>query len=239
VRRPGHDQRHDRQQRDRHQHRGARLQAEHRQQQEAGAEAAADRARRVGEVEHAGASPDRQFGALDDAVGEREAEPHEQRRHADLEQDRPDVEPELGQRRSGARLRGVCGSVNRRDVGERHAGKRRRDEHPLRAHEPFRRPPGAALHDAPEHGAGADADQDHGEQQREHGAKAAEQHAEVAEPQDLHPHGREAGEGQGDAGEDDRSPVSRLWSSVSGLWSPVSGHCRLGFGRRLRFLPFR
>ena len=87
------------------QRRGAALYPEPWEEDEAGRQRAAHRAGRVGKIENARPAGDRVLRALDDGIGERKAESHQERRYGDLQQDRSRVEPQLGEgsRPSGLR----------------------------------------------------------------------------------------------------------------------------------------
>ena len=96
-------------------HRCTRLYSKRRQKEKTGRERAADGAHRVRQIEGAGTRADGVLHALDDGVGERKAEPHQQCGYSGLQQDRRRVEPQLGQCpcHSGRRIRGGSRETDR------------------------------------------------------------------------------------------------------------------------------
>ena len=100
------------------------LDAEARQQQVAGGERTEHGAGSVCEIQHAGPAPDRALGVLDHGVAERKGRAHQQRGHADFEEHRPCVEPQL--RESS----GACG-VDRVGAVDGQTCERKHDEQRL------------------------------------------------------------------------------------------------------------
>ena len=150
---------------------------------------------------------------LDDRVGQRKAETHEQRGNRHFHQHRSGVEPELRERADGWHpgIQRIDRTAEAADgivvdgvhIGPPQAGERRGHEEPLSRHQPFGRTAGAAEHGAADQRADADADKNQCKQQREDGPEAAEQDVEVAEPQNLHAERGQADHRERDAGQPD------------------------------------
>ena len=165
-----------------------------------------DRAGRVREIEDAGTAADGALGALDDGVGERKGEAHEQRRNADLEQHRSRVEPQLldgasepgrlaARRRQDGRV-SQSGAADRLRIGRANPRSVEATNSPAR---PSATAPAGACGDGGTRRRAsprAIPRRMTRQQQREHGAEPAEQDAEMAEPEDLHAHRRKAGQGE-------------------------------------------
>ena len=153
--------------------RETRLQTQDREQEESGREGARDGTRGIREIQGARAAADRTFRPLDDRIRQGEAEPHEQCRHPDFQNDGRGVEPQLGEHRRAAgggveaRERGVDGG----HIHERRTDQRRGGQQPLNDDEPShgprrpRPPPGAPLQQGRREGPGPDAHQDDRQQQ--------------------------------------------------------------------------
>ena len=238
----GQIERHDGKQRDGHQDRRAELKPEHGEQNETRHEAADERAGCVGQIQHASTTADETLGALNHGVGERKAEAHEQGGHGNLGEHRGRVEPELrpgaGHASGGLNLRTAQSAhrlVDGPDVRDRESKKGRDDERRLRDHEPHSRHAGSAAGRASRQRSDADPHENHGEQQGKHSTKSAKENREVPEPQNLHPHGRDTGQREGDAREDHGpsalgvDPARGIGASV---WRVVLARARLRGARR-------
>ena len=164
-----------------------------------------DRPGCVGEIKGARAACRPRAPSAESRVGERKRAAHQQRRHADFEQHRPRVVPELGDpaaewRQTGEALRqSPTMGIEASNAGRRRPSSADTTSSACTTITPAR--PGRSVDRCSRRAAiPADAGQHDRQDQREHGTKAAEQQREVAEPDDLHAHRRKAAEHKRKAG---------------------------------------
>ena len=215
--------------------RRAPLHAESRQQHESGHERTADGARRVGEVQRAGAAADRALRVLNHRISQRKRAAHQKRGNAEFGQHRPRVVPELSdpaRERRQARQRHVDGTsmgVERLDARPSKPRQRRDHQQRLHHHQGLSRLGGPSIDVAAEQRSGADAHEHDREDERKHGTETAKEQREVAEPDDLQAHRREAAQHERKARPGDRVEGLRhagLFSKADGSPGSLSRRCR-------------
>ncbi len=179
------------------QDRHAPLHSQRRQQIERCRRRAGDGAEAVEQVKSSGAPADELFARLHDGVRERKGEPHEEGRHGHELGDRSQMDRRLfqdPQTPGGPGQEALDLPLHHPEIEdiERSQGGEREGE--LRA-DPARRRPVELFRDVPAGGrAQPETHQDLEQEEGEHQAVLAEGAGQEAEPEDLHPHGGEAGE---------------------------------------------
>ena len=205
------------------------------QQQIAGGERPAHGAGRVGEIQHAGAPAGRVDGALHDGVGQRIRRAGHEGRQPDLDEHRPQVEPDLSHRAPGrTERRQRCGDgfpTRGQIVGARpdEAAERGGHEDRVRRNQQIGGTAQPSQQPAARDRAGPAGHQQHREHEREHRTESSEQDAEMPQPQHLQPHHgtarqreRESRRGHEAGG----NRVAREWIVRDGLANRTVHVCR-------------